>query len=205
MDFVREWIPPAAVTAEMREDAVNTLRRLEIAMVPATEDTIRKWLAALGNLCAARHGAAEAKQAIATYAAMLDHPASCFTRDTLRAAARRFKFWPAFAEVAEFLDGQVASQRALRGRLEALTRAPVTDAPPPASAAPAPAYRDLDAERQAEHDRMMATWRADMAAADQRPAPKAPPETPGQRAIREAAAAAGRAWHDEAERQGTAA
>lgn len=201
MDFVRVWQPPMSVTPDMREDALNTLRRLDVAMTVATEDLVRKWLTVLGNLVASRHGADEAHQAVRSYATMLDYPCSCFTRDTLRDAAKRFKFWPAFAELAEFLDALVADQRALRDRLEALCRVPLSDAPPPANDALAPLYRDLDAERQAEHDRLMAGFRARMAEGP-REAPKPPPETAGQRHMREQVAELGRQWHRQQESQG---
>lgn len=201
MDFVSVWSPPASVTPDMRDDALATLRRLDVAMAPSPIETTRKWLAALGNLVASRHGASEAQQAVRTYAAMLDYPASCFTRDTLRAAARQFKFWPAFAELAEFLDALVADQRALRDRLEALCRLPVSDAPPATKADPARSYRDLGAEQQAEHERLMANYRASLAAGPTQ-APPPPPETRGQRAVREQTAELARAWHrqQEAER-----
>ncbi len=91
-------------------------------MRPADEDTVRGWLGNLGVLCAASMSAEEARARLGAFAHLLtdDYPIACFTPRTLAAAGRRFKFWPAFAELCAFLDETRGEQRAKVDRLQAL-------------------------------------------------------------------------------------
>lgn len=54
----------------------------------------------------------------------LDQPGFCFVRASLYGAARRFKFFPTFGEVAAYLDEIAEPARRMRARLAVLASAP---------------------------------------------------------------------------------
>jgi hypothetical protein len=150
------WRPPASVNAALKADAHRSLAQLDAALKPAERQLVKDWLLALGTLCAGQMSAADAKTKIAGYAGLLEHPPLCFTRETLRDAARRFKWWPSFAEIAAFLDEIARPTRHLRARVKALTDLPVAD---PDAVRPTRRYKDLTPEERAKHDAMMAACR----------------------------------------------
>jgi hypothetical protein len=54
---------------------------------------------------------------ITAYAELIDHPEFAFTRETLKAAALAFKWFPSFAELDEFLGNQGIEIRRMHYRL----------------------------------------------------------------------------------------
>jgi hypothetical protein len=201
--FNERWTAPVEITPQLRDEAEAGLRSLRVAMQPPPAPTMRKWLATLGTLTAGKVDAEDAATRIDAFVGMLDYPAQCFTKRTLDAAARRFRWFPSFAELAEFLDEQAAPLRTLADRLEQLLQVPATALPGPAKDKAAPLYRDLTPEQQAEHDRLMRSFRE--TTAPERKRPEISDETPAQRAVREVAAQLGRQWHQDQESQGRAA
>lgn len=92
---------------------------LERRLVPAEGSTVSKWLASLGVLVAGNMPVADAKVKIAIYApGLVEVPARAFTRATLYEAGRRFKWWPSFAELSEFLAEQSRDDREDLARLQ---------------------------------------------------------------------------------------
>ena len=105
-DSPSTWTCPPNVPATLRLEANNRLAVLTSALASKpSQGLMAEWLGSLGSLVAGQMPAAEATQRLRAYVAMLDHPAFCFTADTLKDAARRFKWFPSFAEIAEFFDG----------------------------------------------------------------------------------------------------
>ncbi len=127
------WHPPALVSAALRAEAKAALTAAKAALEPPARATVGKWLAGLGMLAAGKTDAATASAKLAAYARFLDHPAACFTEASLKAAARRFKWFPSFAEIAQFLDEEARPWRDRHSRLDRLACAeadePKTEAP----------------------------------------------------------------------------
>lgn len=69
-------------------------------------DPVRKWLSALGTLCAVNAPEAEATRRVDAYATLLaaEYEPWAFTRRSLEAIARQCKFWPAYGELCEALS-----------------------------------------------------------------------------------------------------
>lgn len=149
------------------------------ALQPADRKTVERWLATLGTLVAGTMSAQDAQLRIKSYARLLEHPASCYTDETLRAAGETFRWFPSFAEVSAFLDERAQPLRTLRDRLKAIAEAPVTRKPEE----PVRKYRDLSPEEQRRHDELMASFRR--ARAEQPPpAPQPKPTHAGEAARR---------------------
>lgn len=100
------------------------LRRVDLAMAPARHDRMRQWLLDLAPLVAAAISLEDARARLEAYVGLLDYPAGCFTQASLRKAGRRFRFFPAFAELAEFLDAHLLELREKRRRLELIAAPP---------------------------------------------------------------------------------
>ncbi len=98
---VGEPLPPSQ---ELREEARQTLAAAEAAVEQAPRKLVKKWLATLGVLASGRLSVTDAQVKLAAYSKLLDHPIHCYTDETLAQAARRFTWFPSFAEVAAFLD-----------------------------------------------------------------------------------------------------
>ena len=65
----------------------------------------------------------EAKEKIAAYAMGLRHPAFCFSEASLYAAAKKFKWFPTYSEVSDWLDAKSREARNTLQRLEMLAGA----------------------------------------------------------------------------------
>ena len=73
----------------------------------AEPEAIRRWLNALGLQCAGAAPVEEVRLKAMAYADTLaDKPAYWWTRGTLRAAATRFAWFPAVAELVKFMDAE---------------------------------------------------------------------------------------------------
>lgn len=123
------WKPPASIPAKLKADALRALPAAQAAIAPAPRRLVTEWLALLGVLVAGSHSADDAKAKIGAYVALLDHPALCFTSESLRAAGREFRWIPSFAELSAFLDALAKNARDAASRLEVLARLPEATAP----------------------------------------------------------------------------
>lgn len=107
----------------------------ELRLAPATEDDLREWLIRLGTTVVGNLGRDEADIKSRGIAHLLENIPLGVTasKDTMRRAARRFKFFPGFQEVDEFLQAEASAFRAHVSRLRHLANAPL--------ALPAPAAK----------------------------------------------------------------
>jgi hypothetical protein len=146
----KTWVAPSSVDAQVKAEARAKLPNVLRLAADAELDTIRKWLASLGVMCAGQMSATDAKAKMAVLAPMLKHPGSSFTEDTLREAARKFKWFPSFAEVDEFLDKKSRPIKALSYRLQRIIAAP--ERKPQNNTK---AWRDMTQEERDAFDQMM--------------------------------------------------
>ena len=119
-----------------------------------------RWITALGTLTATRPEEADALGKARAYAAMLEFPASAFNRSSLDAAARKFRWFPSYAEVCEHLEAETAEAKRLRHQLRRIVALPVQDDRPP------PRYQDLSPEQRAQFEEIMAPFRRGRKEAD---------------------------------------
>ena len=106
-------IPPSA-----RAEAERALAAIDASLQPAPREIVDRWVAALGTLVAGGNlTVEEARVKGAAYAAMLEYPSSAFSRASLDAAARKFRWFPSYAEVCEHLEAEVAAAKAQRHQL----------------------------------------------------------------------------------------
>lgn len=134
-------------------EAKRVIAGVDEALKPAPAEAVERWLEALGALVAAAPGEAEAARKIRAMSVMLEYPASAFNRRSLDAAARRFKFFPAYAELCEHLEAEIAETKRLRHQLRRVLALPVQDDRPP------PRYSELSDDQRAEVDRQLAKLR----------------------------------------------
>jgi len=143
-------IPPTA-----RVEAERALVAIEAALQPAPREIVDRWVAALGTLVAGGQLTVEdARTKGAAYAAMLTYPRSAYTRASLDAAARAFKWFPAYAELCQLLDAEVAEVQRQRHMLRRAIAAPVE------SAKPVGRWSAMTDEQKAEFDATMAKFRS---------------------------------------------
>ncbi len=152
------WNAPAEVDPRDKGEARNNLALALKAAAPADRETVRMWLASLGVMCAGQITAADAKAKIGVYVPNLDHPASCFTKETLTEAGRKFKWFPSYAEIAEFLDAKARPARTLAFRLRKISEAPeCRDKPQPGQS-----WLTMTPDQRREFDVLMETNRSSM-------------------------------------------
>lgn len=151
----RWWTIPA----HLRTEAKIIRARLQATLKPADKRLMAEWLASLGTLCAGQMSTEEAKLKIGAYIDLLDMPTACFTRDTLRDAAGRFKFWPSFSEIVGmfalplgFVKGQLEEVERLLAHRD--VEEPKRTAPPP------PPKPKTQEEWMAERKVIEAEWHA---------------------------------------------
>lgn len=147
----KPWTPPAEVDARDKGEARNKLPLALRAAAPCGRETVKDWLNALGVMCAGQMTATDAKAKISVYAANLDHPALCFTQETLGEAGRKFKWFPSYAEVIEFLDAKARPARALAYRLKKISEAPEREHKP----AQGQTWRSMTPEQREQFKAMM--------------------------------------------------
>lgn len=112
-ESVRDWKAAPATEANIAaaRQWLNDTARLA---GPASHDSVRRWLIALALQTAGKGmTAADAEARAAAYVPTLaDEPAFCFTAATLKAAARKFNWFPSVAEIVAFLEVETADKRA---------------------------------------------------------------------------------------------
>lgn len=145
---------PLEISSTQRAEAERALAAIDAALQPAPQALIERWVAALGTLCAGKPDEADAAAKIRAYAAMLEFPASAFSRSSLDAAARRFKFFPAYAELVEHLEAEVAAAKAQRHQLRRAIALPAEGSRPVGK------WSSMTDEQKAEFEATMARFRS---------------------------------------------
>lgn len=142
-----------SISSQTRNQAIEASAAIDAALKPAPAEQAERWLEALGLLTATNPDDADAKLKIHAISRMLEFPARCYNRSSLDAAARRFKFFPAYSEVCEHLEGEARELKRQRHDLRRVLALPVEDSRPP------PRYQDLMPEQRAAFDQAMAPFR----------------------------------------------
>ncbi|MCW0235303.1 MAG: hypothetical protein OJJ21_17015 [Ferrovibrio sp.] len=143
-DGAGNWMPPAQPSGAMLSQARTALAAMPTRLQPATKQVKADWLIALGIATAGQMTADDAERKVSLYIDMLDHEAGCFSKDSLRAAAGAFKWFPSFAEVKAVLDAERFRLRKEAARLKRLLE---PRALPPGN--PAPVTPESIAAREA--------------------------------------------------------
>lgn len=141
------------ISSTVRDEAQAALAAIDDALKSAPEGLVMRWLSALGTLTATRPDEADAVGKARAYAAMLEFPASAFNRASLNAAARKFRFFPSYAELCEHLEAETAGTKTLRHQLRRLVALPVSER------TAGTRWSQLTPEQRAEFDRLMAGFR----------------------------------------------
>lgn len=144
---------PLSISSTAKAEAQAALAAVDEALRPAPEGLALRWLTALGTLTATRPDEADAAGKARAYATMLEFPASAFSKASLDAAARKFRWFPAYAEVCEHLEAEVAAAKAQRHQLRRAVALPVAEHQPRGR------WSEMTAEQRAEFDRLMAGFR----------------------------------------------
>lgn len=121
------WSPPAVIDDAIKLSARQALGEYDrVLETKATRRQATEWALSLMMLTGGRHAAVDDAKAKATaYAMMLiDYPAAVLTRDTLNGVAKAFRFFPAYAELAEHLDINVRRLQRERRKLATLAAEP---------------------------------------------------------------------------------
>ena len=85
---------------------------------------------------------------------MLEYPSSAFSRSSLDAAARKFRWFPSYAEVCEHLEAEVAAAKAQRHQLRRAI------ALPSEGSRPVGRWSAMTDEQKAEFEATMAKFRS---------------------------------------------
>ena len=144
---------PLSISSTARAEAQAALAAVDEALRPAPEGLALRWLTALGTLTATRPDEADAAGKARAYATMLEFPTSAFNRRSLDAAARKFRFFPSYAELCEHLEAETAEAKRIRHQLRRLIALPVEDRQPRGR------WSDLSDEQRAEFSRLMGSFR----------------------------------------------
>jgi Mg-chelatase subunit ChlI len=145
---------PLSISSTQKTEAERALVAAEAALQPAPQALAERFVTALGTLTATRPGEADGLAKVRAYAAMLEFPASAFTRSSLDAAARKFRWFPSYAELVEHLEAEVAQAKALRHQLRRAVALPVEGSKPSGK------YSAMTDAQKAEFDAAMAKFRS---------------------------------------------
>jgi len=124
LGYSNTWKLPV-ITEEIQAQASIALAQVEGAP-DATDADKAKWIGSLLTLCTGRKEIGDVKAKIIAYSAMMEYPAFVFTKSSLAEAASKFTWFPAYAELVEFLDSAVSEHRTLIRRLTSILDAPIT-------------------------------------------------------------------------------
>lgn len=94
------------MSSDLKVKVVSAIPILEAMLRPAMQTEIEKWLASLGILVAGNMPADDARMKLKAYGSLLNAPRSILTKDTLDKAGRKFKWFPSYSEITEFLDAE---------------------------------------------------------------------------------------------------
>jgi hypothetical protein len=131
-------VTAVSVAIENDADRLAVLEMVERSMTPPTERMVEAWLAELSQLVIVAGGRSDFADELRFNAytkRLLEYPA-----DVVRVALteRRWKFWPAWAELGDYLDSLAAPRR---GILIAVQKAPNQAPPEPETERPDAAQR----------------------------------------------------------------
>jgi hypothetical protein len=100
------WRAPKVIPNDLRAAARREIDLIEQASYPAARDVVGDWLMCLGPLVidTKRTTLEEVQIRISSYADLLDFPAYCYTRETLREAGEVFEYFPSYSRVFKFLS-----------------------------------------------------------------------------------------------------
>lgn len=143
-----------SISSKTKSEAVEAAAALDEAMKPAPDEAAERWLEALGVLTATNPDDRDARLKIHAMSRMLTFPARCYNRSSLDAAARKFRFFPSYAEITAHLEGEAAEAKTLRHQLRRLIALPVQD-----DRAPRGKWSEMTDEQRAEFERLMAGFR----------------------------------------------
>lgn len=145
---------PLAISSTQKAEAERALAAIEAALQPAPQALALRWISALGTLTASKPGEADGDAKARAYAAMLEYPASAFSRASLDAAARKFRWFPSYAEVCEHLEAEVAAAKAQRHQLRRAIALPAE------GSRPAGRWSTMTDEQKAEFEATMSKFRS---------------------------------------------
>ena len=125
------WKPPAVITPDVRSSAVAQLQAMDDLIKPANKDVVEDWLIRLGQMVIRRKDEtpADVLANVMAYSAVMNYPLGCFTLETVERASRRFKFFPPYAEVADFMDREKTAFSERVRRLKVVAEAKDKDTP----------------------------------------------------------------------------
>lgn len=122
------WVAPSVVSPALKRDAAAALEALREASGPVEQEDAERWVAHLANSCAGKELPPESKLA-GTVSSILrcGYPAVLFGTserglDVFDRMARKFTWWPGWAELAPALDSERSALRAEFERLQVLAR-----------------------------------------------------------------------------------
>jgi hypothetical protein len=114
------------VTPELKVEAEQVLRTCDDWLRPASREHKAKWIVVLGTVTANRpEPTDDAGRRVEAYIGLLDASAACFSKETLQNAAKRFRWFPSVAELAEFFDEYSREVRQIRFMAQRVANAPV--------------------------------------------------------------------------------
>lgn len=118
------WAAPAVVTPEMQREAVGAIGSLKLRSAPVSQALAEQWVAHLANLCAGKELPPESKLAgISSSILRGGYPTAIFDDpDTLDRIARKFQWWPGWAELAPVLDNERGRLRSEWERLSTIAK-----------------------------------------------------------------------------------
>lgn len=145
---------PLAISSTQKAEAERALAAIEAALQPAPQALALRWISALGTLTASKPGEADGDAKARACAAMLEYPSSAFSRASLDAAARKFRWFPSYAEVCEHLEAEVAAAKAQRHQLRRAIALPMEGSRPVGK------WSTMTDEQKAEFEATMARFRS---------------------------------------------
>lgn len=114
------WHPPSRLSEAEREEATDLHQQMEASLELADSNLKTKWLATLGSLVAGNMPAIEVQTRLKAFSMVWDVPACLLTKEALRAAAARFKWFPSFAELDAFIQEREKPLREKTKRLRVI-------------------------------------------------------------------------------------
>lgn len=118
------WRPPARVPEDVRREAINALGVLNTTRRAPHVGQVEDFVAHLAALCAGRELPPETKLTAAVSAILRgEYPAAMFLdAGFLDRAARRFSWWPSWAELVPVLDEERDRRRVEEERLSVIAK-----------------------------------------------------------------------------------
>lgn len=105
----------------MRQEAGIAAVDVGKRLGPASQDSLRKWLLALGAVCAGASTEEAAGAWVNAMAGLLDTCSGALTKASLKRAATKFKYKPCFSELSQFFEEERAEIETKLKRLKAIS------------------------------------------------------------------------------------